>query len=198
MFTVSTLKGVSIMHTTIIYESDNDSILSSPINTALKKHFSTSQFTLLEINKDATKPCIGCFGCWTKTPGKCVIKNDIVSQTNPSFVQSDYVILVSNIHYGCYSAATKRIIDRFIPNILPFFRKYKNEMHHETRYKHLASQIIIAYNEDLLPEEKTTFIKLTKANATNQGVNDPQVFFCSNKDDIEPILDSIKKQISVH
>lgn len=183
------------MHTTIFYEMQNDSPLSSAINKALASHFTSPDFTLMGLNKEAIKPCVGCFGCWTKTPGKCIIQNDLISQTNPCFVQSDYVILVSNIHYGCYSATTKRILDRVIPNILPFFRKYKNEMHHEMRYKHLAKQIILAYNENLLPEEKETFLKLTKANATNFGIEDPAVFFCTSPNEVESIMHSIKEQI---
>lgn len=185
------------MHTTILYETINDSSLSAPINAALKTAFSNSpDYTLLEIIKENIKPCMGCFGCWLKTPGKCVIKNDIISETAPAFVQSDYVIIVSSIHFGCYSAAMKRVIDRFIPNILPFFRKYKNEVHHEIRYPKIASQIIIAYGDDLTPEEKETFIKLTKANATNQGIDDPMVYICNTSDEIPLIISSIQQMLN--
>ena len=27
------------------------------------------------LNKNISN-CIGCFGCWTKTPGKCIIRDD--------------------------------------------------------------------------------------------------------------------------
>ena len=185
------------MRTTIIYEAENDSSLSHPINTALKKSFTSPDHTLLEVKKEAIKPCIGCFGCWTKTPGKCMIKGDMIEQTNPAFVQSDYLIIASNIHYGCYSAAIKRIIDRFIPNILPFFRTYKNEMHHEPRYKKIAKMIIIAYDENITPSEKETFLKLTRANATNMNNDDPTVYFCTQPSEIPGILQKIQKQITL-
>ena len=183
------------MHTTIFYEAPNDVSLSHVLNTSLTSQFNTSNYSLFEIRKDEIKPCIGCFGCWLKTPGKCLIQNDLISKTNPCFVQSDYVVIVSSIHYGCYSAATKRILDRVIPNILPFFRKYKNEMHHEMRYKHLAKQIILAYGEDLTPAEKETFLKLTEANANNLGIDVPDVFFCSHPSEIQEILNNIQLKL---
>lgn len=186
------------MHTTILYETLNDLSLSASINSALKDTFShTSEVSLVEIIKEHIKPCIGCFGCWVKSPGECLIKGDLTSQTTPAFSQSDYVIIVSSIHYGSYSATMKRVIDRSIPNLLPFFRKYKNETHHKIRYRKLANQIIIAYGENLTSSEKQTFINLTKANATNFGIDAPTVYFCDSSEDIYPILNKIKHQIQI-
>ena len=36
--------------------------------------------------------CTGCFGCWIKTPGKCVIK-DAMDDINRQTIASDVVIL---------------------------------------------------------------------------------------------------------
>ena len=42
------------------------------------------------INKDI-KPCRGCFGCWTKTPGKCVISDDM-DQLREKYINADIII----------------------------------------------------------------------------------------------------------
>ncbi|MBP3889510.1 MAG: flavodoxin family protein [Cellulosilyticum sp.] len=187
------------MNATILYETINDVPLSSSINSALTHTFgNVSNVSLIEIIKENIKPCIGCFGCWIKNPGQCMIKNDLTTMTTPAFVQSDVMVIVSSIHYGSYSATMKRVIDRSIPNILPFFRQYKNEVHHQMRYKKLARQIILAYGDNLTTAEKETFIKLTKANATNFGINDPTVYFCNTTEDIHPILSQIQTQLQIN
>ena len=30
--------------------------------------------------------CVGCFGCWTKTPGKCFIRDDASKIKNPGLI----------------------------------------------------------------------------------------------------------------
>lgn len=45
--------------------------------------------------------CVGCFGCWTKTPGKCVIRDD-ASKVYPYIAKSDSVVYISKIKYGSY------------------------------------------------------------------------------------------------
>ena len=36
--------------------------------------------------------CIGCYGCWTKTPGKCVIRDDAV-KIYPDIAKSDKLLV---------------------------------------------------------------------------------------------------------
>ena len=33
---------------------------------------------VIDLSKLTIAPCVGCFGCWTRTPGRCVIRDDAV------------------------------------------------------------------------------------------------------------------------
>lgn len=39
-------------------------------------------------------PCVGCYGCWTRTPGKCVIRDD-ATRVYPHIAQSDRVLYIT-------------------------------------------------------------------------------------------------------
>lgn len=77
--------------------------------------------------------CLGCFGCWMKTPGVCVI-DDAGREVAKAVVQSDLVIALNTVTFGGYSSEMKKAVDRLIPIISPFFHKVNGETHHRPRY----------------------------------------------------------------
>ena len=79
------------------------------------------------------KPCIGCFGCWIKDPGQCVIK-DGYEQMGVLIHKADEVTVISRYTYGGFSSFIKNVFDRSIGWVLPYFEVYQNEMHHKKRY----------------------------------------------------------------
>ena len=78
--------------------------------------------------------CTGCFGCWVKTPGVCVIADD--SQAiNREVIQSDFVLWASPLVMGFPSAHLKTKMDRTIPLVHPYFEVVNDEAHHLARYE---------------------------------------------------------------
>jgi len=83
----------------------------------------------------ATPPvahCVGCYGCWMSTPGLCV-KSDRAQRFAYELNDADELIIVSRLCYGSYSPDIKALIDRSIPNLLPFFEIKDGKMVHERR-----------------------------------------------------------------
>ena len=76
--------------------------------------------------------CVGCFGCWTKTPGRCVIRDDAV-KVYPLIAQSETVLYVSRIKYGGYDTVMKTMLERAIPVQQAFIRVVNGETHHVQR-----------------------------------------------------------------
>lgn len=112
------------------------------------------------------KPCIGCFGCWVKTPGQCILK-DSYSHMGEYLVESDEVILISRCTYGGFSPFVKNVLDRSISYIHPFFEIRNGEMHHKHRYDHRFDMKVWFYGDDITELEKETAERLVKANSIN-------------------------------
>ncbi len=55
--------------------------------------------------------CLGCFGCWVKTPGRCVLQ-DRASVLPELLKHCDEWIILSPIVYGGYSVCVKAAIER--------------------------------------------------------------------------------------
>lgn len=118
------------------------------------------------LNSKELKPCIGCLGCWLKTPGKCVITNDEANHIASQEMNADAVMLISKITYGGFSADIKAFLDRSIQNIMPYLANYKGEIHHPMRYHRFPIWIVLGYG-NVTNAEKRTFIKLAERNALN-------------------------------
>lgn len=127
--------------------------------------------------------CTGCFGCWIKTPGKCVLK-DGYGNMGELLSKSTKVTIISRCFYGCYSPFVKNVLDRSIPWLLPFFKIKNNETHHKRRYQNNIQLIVHFYGEKTTMEEKETAKKLVKANCNNFYVKNYGISFSNSLEEL--------------
>lgn len=87
----------------------------------------------INVAKASVKPCLGCYACWEKTPGKCVI-NDGMAEILKKLISSDIIIWSFPLYYFSVPGALKNIIDRQLPINLPFMSAESESGSHPQRY----------------------------------------------------------------
>lgn len=184
------------MNILIISDCKDKEALGKSLIEKVKKVIQEKKVNLIhhEVGQNNYKPCLGCFNCWVKTPGVCII-NDGISKITDDFMKSDAVIVLTPLKYGCYSSSIKRILDRIIPNILPFFKTVNNEVHHAPRYKKYPQLIMIGYGEDITDEEGKTFKDLTNANAINMQISSALAYVCKEVEELRNFDNDLNKYI---
>jgi multimeric flavodoxin WrbA len=110
--------------------------------------------------------CAGCYGCWIKTPGTCVV-NDAGRDVARLAVQSDLVVLLTAVTFGGYSSELKKAVERMIPILSPFFEKVGGEMHHAGRYRDYARILAVGMAREPDDERDRIFRTLVERNAIN-------------------------------
>jgi len=111
------------------------------------------------------KPCVGCFLCWTKTPGVCVIP-DRGQALCSLLARAERLTVVSRCYYGGFSPDVKAMIDRHIGHMLPYFHVHEGEMHHIPRYPQGFALSWHLYG-DMTEAERETARRYCEANARN-------------------------------
>ena len=70
-----------------------------------------SEVTTFPLREMDIRHCLGCFGCWIKTPGECVIDDD-AREIARAVSQSDLVVYLTPVTFGGYSSELKKTLDR--------------------------------------------------------------------------------------
>jgi multimeric flavodoxin WrbA len=140
----------------------------------------------------ATPPvhcCVGCFGCWIRTPGKCVIADRGADFVRP-FSLCDEFIVISRLTFGGLSPDVKAVLDRSIGIVMPFFRYIGGETHHTKRYEKTPDLRYLFYGSDMTAREKEIAEKLAVANQINLGFGNPSAEFFSTARECAEALDA--------
>lgn len=148
-----------------------------PLNAA---EIRSNDTAFIDLSKMKITNCVGCFGCWTKTPGKCVIRDDAV-KVYPLIAASDHVLYVSRVRYGCYDTTMKTMLERAIPVQQAFIRLHHGETHHVQRNVVPKQAVILGYG-DISAEEQAIFRQLVARNANNMNFESFRVQFVSEAD----------------
>ncbi len=103
------------------------------LNTALTAaQHGVTTFTLRDLD---IRFCTGCFGCWVKTPGLCVVE-DASHAVCREVINSDFLLWAAPLRMGFPDATLKKMMDKSIPLIHPYFVVEHGEAHHRPRYEH--------------------------------------------------------------
>lgn len=91
------------------------------------------------------KPCRGCFACWNKTPGKCIIRDDM-QEVIEKLLWADVTIWSFPLYYFSVPGCLKNLIDRQLPMVLPFMTQREDQIgngSHPSRYDMSGKKTVI-------------------------------------------------------
>ena len=112
------------------------------------------------------RPCTGCFGCWTRTPGECVIDDDARSVAE-RVIAADVYAVVTPVSFGSFGSLAKSVLDRLICLVLPHFTMVDGEVHHRPRYRAIPRGARARNDAAPDAEQAALFARLVERNAVN-------------------------------
>lgn len=103
-------------------EGSNTYWLTQAFLQGLREGGETLELEELAVSKLELKPCIGCFSCWSKTPGKCCLCDDM-AQVLERLLWADVTVWSFPLYYFSVPGGLKNLIDRQLPLVLPFMQE---------------------------------------------------------------------------
>lgn len=132
--------------------------------------------------------CTGCFACWTRTPGHCVLKDE-GSDLDQAVAASDLVLLASPLIMGHMSALLRAANERFLPLLLPYVEVVEGECRHVSRYSKRPNLGLLVEPGDATAEE-LDIVKSTM-NYTAKNFRTPFALFATTRQDAQEVVNAI-------
>lgn len=122
-------------------------------------------YTYFRMDELKIAPCRSCGACGYKSPGKCVINDDLHGILRV-VARSGVLVFLSPIRFGGYSSCLKKALERFMNLGMPYYTVHKGHLLHPMRYGE-KSVLSIGVKEADVAGEDETFRLLLERNARN-------------------------------
>ncbi|RCW51350.1 flavodoxin family protein [Halanaerobium sp. ST460_2HS_T2] len=183
------------MKALILNGEELNDISLDQVSKEIRKELLFKDFEVKEIllKEKEIADCLGCFKCWVKTPGICII-NDYGREVAAELINSDLLIFLTPVVFGSYSYQLKKALDRMIPLISPYFKKVKGEIHHKKRYPKYPSLLAVGIMKETSQFQRKIFKELVTRNSLNfhSPASEVEVFNAADFDSLK-LKDIIKK-----
>lgn len=104
---------------------------------------SGAEVEVVALRHKTIQNCIGCFTCWTKTPGKCILDDDMSRELLDKWISADLAVYASPLYNYGITASMKVFIERTLPSMQPFFEFTESgRMYHPVRTRVPAAAIL--------------------------------------------------------
>jgi multimeric flavodoxin WrbA len=120
-----------------------------------------------DLGSQTIAPCRGCFGCWTRTPGMCLIQDD-ARELAGRLIRSDVTVWLTPVVHGGYASALKIALDRTaLMTLLPFFSVKNGRTRHDLRYGRNPDILALGWLRNGDPEQERLFKAVVARNGAN-------------------------------
>ena len=126
-------------------ERSNTYQLTRAFLAGMRESGGTMKLQELTISQMNVHPCLGCFSCWSKTPGQCCISDDM-GQVIEKLLWADVTVWSFPLYYFSVPGPLKNLIDRQLPMVLPFMVEDGGETgggSHPTRYDMSGKRTVV-------------------------------------------------------
>jgi multimeric flavodoxin WrbA len=147
--------------------AENDLVLKTA-REIIEKTFNDSNHAVksFTLRDAAIQNCIGCFSCWLKTPGVCILNDDGLEVLR-LIVECDYLILLTRVTYGGYSWHLAKIMERLVSTLNPYLQRVRNKIvlrrRDDKRYMLIAFGAMAVSDK----EQEDVFSELVQWDSTN-------------------------------
>ena len=98
---------------------------------------------VVKLREKNIQNCVGCFTCWTKTPGVCFLDDDMNRELLDKWLASDLAVYATPLYNYGLNATMKAFIERTLPSLQPYFEIDENgRMYHPVRSKVPAAALL--------------------------------------------------------
>ena len=183
------------MKALILNGEEQDGLSLNYFAESIKKELYANDFKVKEIllKEKEIADCLGCFDCWVKTPGVCII-DDYGREAAAELINSEIIVFMTPLVFGSYSYQLKKALDRMIPLISPYFKKVKGEIHHKKRYLKYPSILALGITEKKNEVQSQIFKELVQRNCINfhSPYFEAEVFVTADNFDKQRLINIVK------
>jgi multimeric flavodoxin WrbA/putative sterol carrier protein len=103
------------------------------------------------------KECTGCYTCWTKTPGECFFKDDMIMFLK-KYREADLVVFASPLYIFNVTGILKTFMDRLLPVLKPYMLINEHgDIMHPDRFPESGEQGFVIFSAAGFPEVEHNF-----------------------------------------
>jgi multimeric flavodoxin WrbA len=194
------------MRAVLLADVQRDDVLSAHARDVAARELLTRGATVAahDVTMLDVAACVGCFDCWTTTPGRCRFRDD-GDRLVREVVNANVLVLVGPVTFGGYAARLKRVVDRLLPVLSPMLSRREGELHRRARYATMPS--LVAIGTQPLPdaEPERLFRTLVERNALHlhapawsAAVLDASMTAAARRSAIQAALATVGRGVEAH
>ncbi len=103
-----------------------------------------AEVEVVDLRRKKINLCTGCYTCWTRTPGKCIHKDDMTAELFDEWMDSDLAVYATPLYHYTLNASMKAFIERTIPMAEPFLLQKEGRFFHPLRGRRPPEAVVLS------------------------------------------------------